>query len=86
MKVLSLFDGAACGLQALKQAGGYSEKKISTDNITWRKLTPIECERLQTLPDNYTEGVSNTQRYKILGNGWTVAVIQHIFENLYKPF
>lgn len=44
-----------------------------------RKLTPIECERLQTLPDNYTEGISNTQRYKTLGNGWTVDVIEHIF-------
>lgn len=44
----------------------------------FRKLTPIECERLQTLPDNYTEGVSNTQRYKCLGNGWTVDVIAHI--------
>ena len=43
-----------------------------------RKLTPIECERLQTLPDNYTEGVSNSQRYKMLGNGWTVDVIAHI--------
>ena len=43
-----------------------------------RKLTPIECERLQTLPDNYTAGVSNTQRYKMLGNGWTVDVIAHI--------
>ena len=44
-----------------------------------RKLTPIECERLQTLPDGYTEGISNTQRYKCLGNGWTVDVIAHIF-------
>jgi DNA (cytosine-5)-methyltransferase 3A len=43
-----------------------------------RKLTPIECERLQTLPDNYTDGISNTQRYKALGNGWTVDVISHI--------
>jgi site-specific DNA-cytosine methylase len=48
----------------------------------YRKLTPIECERLQTLPDEYTEGVSNTQRYKMLGNGWTVDVIAHIFTNL----
>ena len=47
-----------------------------------RKLTPIECERLQTLPDNYTEGVSNSQRYKMLGNGWTVDVIAHIFNGL----
>ena len=47
-----------------------------------RKLTPIECERLQTLPDNYTEGISNTQRYKTIGNGWTVDVIAHIFSFL----
>lgn len=47
-----------------------------------RKLTPIECERLQTLPDNYTEGVSKTQRYKMLGNGWTVDAIAHIFKKL----
>jgi len=47
-----------------------------------RKLTPIEAERAQTLPDNYTEGVSNTQRYKGIGNGWTVDVIAHIFKGL----
>jgi DNA (cytosine-5)-methyltransferase 3A len=49
-----------------------------------RKLTPIECERLQTVPDNYTDCVSDTQRYKMLGNGWTVDVIAHIFKNLKK--
>lgn len=47
-----------------------------------RKLTPIECERLQTLSDNYTEGVSNSQRYKMIGNGWTVDVISHILKKL----
>lgn len=47
-----------------------------------RKLTPLECERLQTIPDNYTEGVSNTQRYKMIGNGWTIDVISHIFSHL----
>ena len=47
-----------------------------------RKLTPIECERLQTLPDNYTAGVSDSQRHKMLGNGWTVDVIAHIFNGL----
>lgn len=47
-----------------------------------RKLTPIECERLQSLPDNYTEGISNTQRYKCLGNGFNCAVIKHILENI----
>lgn len=48
----------------------------------WRKLEPVECERLQTVPDNYTKGVSNTQRYKMLGNGWTVDVIAHIFKGI----
>lgn len=47
-----------------------------------RKLTPIEAERLQTLPDNYTAGISNTQRYKCIGNGWTVDVIAHILSSL----
>ncbi|MGN0581418.1 MAG: DNA cytosine methyltransferase, partial [Oscillospiraceae bacterium] len=47
-----------------------------------RKLTPVEAERLQTLPDNYTEGISNTQRYKCIGNGWTVDVIAHILKGL----
>ena len=50
--------------------------------IHYRKLTPLECERLQTLPDNYTEGVSNTQRYKMIGNGWTIEVIKHILKNI----
>ena len=58
--------------------------KDITQDIYWRKLTPLECERLQTVPDNYTEGVSNTQRYKMLGNGWTVDVISHIFNHLTK--
>lgn len=49
---------------------------------TFRKLTPVECERLQTFPDHFTEGVSKTQRYKALGNSWTVSVITHIFKNL----
>jgi len=46
------------------------------------KLTPADCETLQSIPKNYTEGVSNTQRYKMIGNGWTVDVISHIFKNL----
>ena len=49
-----------------------------------RKLTPIEAERLQTLPDNYTAGISNTQRYKCIGNGWTVDVIAHILGGLHN--
>lgn len=55
---------------------------LTKDNLYYRKLTPLECERLQTVPIGYTEGVSNTQRYKMLGNGWTVDVIAHIFKNM----
>jgi DNA (cytosine-5)-methyltransferase 3A len=47
-----------------------------------RKLTPIECERLQGLPDNYTEGVAKTHRYKCLGNAFHVEVVAHIFQSL----
>jgi len=49
-----------------------------------RKLTPIEYERLQTLPDNYTAWVSDTQRYKMCWNWWTVDVIAHIFSFINK--
>lgn len=52
------------------------------DGIKFRKLTPLECERLQTVPDNYTNHVSNSQRYKMLGNGWTVDVIMHILKGM----
>ena len=49
-----------------------------------RKLTPIECERLMSLPDNYTDGVSNSQRYKMCGNGWEIETISHIMRGLIK--
>lgn len=54
---------------------------ILTNNFI-RKLTPIECERLQTVPDNYTECCTDNQRWKMLGNGWTVDVIAHILKGL----
>lgn len=54
---------------------------VLTNNFI-RKLTPLECERLQTVTDNYTGGASDNQRYKMLGNGWTVDVIVHILKNL----
>ena len=63
--------------------GGYQEKKVFDTNGP-RKLLPIEYERLQTVPDNYTEGVSDTARYSMLGNGWTVDVICHILGSLRK--
>jgi len=57
---------------------------VVKDEVYWRKLTPIECERLQTVPNDYTNHVSNTQRYKMLGNGFTVEVICHILNNMEK--
>ena len=56
--------------------------KINNGGKTWRKLTPLECERLQTVPEGYTNHVSNTQRYRMLGNGWTVEVVKHIMKGL----
>ena len=64
-------------------SGGHQQKKV-LDNGRARKLTPLEYERLQTLPDNYTVGVSNTARYTAIGNGWTVDVIAHILGGLIK--
>jgi len=60
---------------------------IHDDIISYRKLTPLECERLQTIPDNYTKvkGVSNSQRYKMVGNGFTVSVIAHILKKMQLP-
>ena len=55
---------------------------VNRDEYLWRKLTPLECERLQTMPDNYTDHVSKTQRYKMIGNGWTIDVIAHILNQV----
>jgi len=77
-------DGKSPTLMAGNSGGGKEPVKIN-DNVYWRKLTPVECERLQTVPDNYTNHVSNTQRYKMLGNGWTIEVITHILKNMELP-
>ncbi len=63
--------------------GGNRQKKVF-QNGKCRKLTPIEYERLQTLPDNYTDCVSDSRRYTAIGNGWTVDVIAHIFKSLFE--
>lgn len=60
------------------------QPKISDDNITWRKLTVTECERLQTVKDGYCKSVSKSRAYHALGNGWTVDVIAHIFSFIKK--
>jgi DNA-cytosine methyltransferase len=59
-----------------------SSPGIVFDGFGVRKLTPVECEKLQTVPVNYTDMIPKTQRYKALGNGWTVDVITHILKNL----
>ncbi len=71
-------DGKSCTLSACGAKTGLYE---TTQGI-YRKLHPIECERLQGLPDGYTEGISNTQRYKCLGNAFNVDVITHILNQL----
>lgn len=58
----------------------YVEAELSSSG--YRRLTPIECERLQGMKDNYTEGVSDTQRYKMIGNGFTIPTIAHIIKNI----
>jgi DNA-cytosine methyltransferase len=62
--------------------GGNQQRKVATDFDRWRFLTPVEYERGQTFPDGYTSCVSNSQRYKALGNSWTVDVISHLFKGL----
>lgn len=64
--------------------GGNRQKKVYQEGRV-RKLMPIEYERLQTLPDNYTACVSDSKRYTTVGNGWTVDVIAHIFRGLTIP-
>ena len=71
--------GAKTGLYLIAGCASRTYPRIKT---LVRKLTPIECERLQSLPDSYTEGLSNTQRYKALGNAFNVEVVKHILKNM----
>lgn len=68
-------------IPSVVKKGRMSNYSVS-DKSSWRKLTPEECERLQTMPERYTEGFSDTQRYKMIGNGWTVEVICHILKSM----
>jgi len=80
-----IYSQDAKGITLNAQSGGTAgsgNMLVEDKEIYWRKLTPVECERLQTVPDNYTNHVSNTQRYKMLGNGWTIKVITHILKNM----
>lgn len=75
-------------IQSRKQNGearnGVYKIKLPNGLYKFRKATPLEAERLQTLPDNYTSGVPTGQRYKQIGNGWTVDIIAHIVSYLLK--
>ncbi len=74
---------ASCLTGGGNSGGNHSDMDILVINPDiCRRYSVIECERLQTLPDNYTEGVSNSQRYKMLGNGWTIDVIAHLFKGI----
>ena len=80
-----IYSQDAKGITLNAQSGGTAgsgNMLVEDKEVYWRKLTPVECERLQTVPDNYTNHVSNTQRYKILGNGWTIEVIAHSLKNM----
>ena len=70
---------AACIVASFYKLSGLGVLDYRKLGKPCRRLTPVECERLQTVPDNYTESASRTQRYKMIGNGWTVDVIAHIF-------
>lgn len=73
---------AGCLTGGAHSGGNHSDMDIIHTPYATRRCSPIECERLQTLPDNYTDVISNTQRYKSIGNGWTVDVIAHILKNV----
>ena len=87
--ILQISPAGKCPTLSTMQ-GGHREPKIVINDVHWRKLTPLECEKLQTFEDGYTEygidekgnqiTISNSQRYKMLGNGFTRDVIAHIFQ------
>ena len=71
---------AAC--MTARQVASWNGNVYSVGNGKYRFLTPVEAERLQTVPDNYTQCVSDTQRYKMLGNGWTVDAVAHLLGSM----
>jgi len=74
--------GEANGLSCGDGCSSQSSCNYVKDNMRIRKLTPVECERLQGFPDNWTHGVSDTQRYKQMGNAVTVPVVEYIAKEL----
>lgn len=84
-KAPTLTSATRCQLSATAQALKGVPYKVLKEGGLLRKLSPVECERLQTWPDDYTAGVSNTQRYKMIGNGWTADMIAHLLAPLKRP-
>ena len=64
--------------------GGRRQPLLMVEANIIRKLTPVECERLQAFPDNWTEGLSNSQRYKCIGNSVTTTVVTVLLNRLYE--
>lgn len=79
---IGLLTNKSSTLSTAMGLGGGQVPMVGNLYNSWRKLTPIECERLQGMKDNYTSGVSNTQRYKMIGNGFTIPVIEHILKHM----
>ncbi len=75
-------DGIMCCLSASTHGASRHLTKTLLPNGRLRRLTEVECEKLQSVPVNYTNAVSSSKRYEMLGNGWTVDVIAHIFKNI----
>lgn len=87
VKKLKIYNkDSQCKMQILEASHykGISNQRcfMIEDAKGFRYISPLECERLQTLVDGYTDGISSTQRYKCLGNGWTVDVISHILKGI----
>lgn len=78
MKVIVTFSGGKDSLASLL----WGMTLVKNGEYRIRRLTPTECARLQTIPDWYKWQCSETQQYKMLGNGWTVAVVSHILQYL----
>lgn len=81
-KIKSEKDKTSCLTVGGNSGGNNSDMDLILDNNKLRRLTPIECSRLQTIPYWYKWIVSDSQIYKMLGNGWTVDIIAHILSFL----
>lgn len=79
----SVYHESGKSISLSSRGGGLADKTgLYHDDLCIRKLTVLECKRLQTVPEDYLMNVSNSQAYKMLGNGWTVDVVSHIFKGL----